>query len=123
MKLKFIADVHISPTTVNELQQAGIEIKRITDKLPASASDEQIIDLAIKENAIIITQDLDFSDLIVQSGLTKPSVISIRINKPIPNRVTDILINLLPKITEELSKGCIVSVSETRFRIRQLPVN
>jgi|YelNatPaOPRAMG01_1025707.scaffolds.fasta_scaffold152301_1 predicted nuclease of predicted toxin-antitoxin system len=59
MKLKFIADIHISPLTVKALQDKGYNI---TDKLPANASDREIIImLAYKEKAVIITQDLDFS--------------------------------------------------------------
>lgn len=98
MKLKFLADVNISPSTVNDLQKSGINIKRITDVLPATASDEEIINLSIKEGAIIVTQDLDFSDLIVQSSLAKPSVICMRLNSPLPRFVSKILINLIPKI-------------------------
>lgn len=60
MKINFIADVHISPLTVKELQKAGHTITRVTDKLPSTASDSEIIQLANKEQAVIITQDLDF---------------------------------------------------------------
>jgi predicted nuclease of predicted toxin-antitoxin system len=121
-KIKFIADVHISPLTIERLEKNGYDIQRITEFLSPRAGDEEIINLSIEKNAVIITQDLDFSNLIVQHGLTKPSVISIRIEKPIPKKVAKILLELLPKIEEELLKGCIVSVDDNQFRIRQLPV-
>ena len=47
MKLKFIADIHISPLTVTELKQSGHEINRITDVLSASATDKQIVEYAV----------------------------------------------------------------------------
>lgn len=121
-KIKFIADIHISPLTIESLENSGYDIQRITEFLSASAEDEEIINLSIEKNAVIITQDLDFSNLVVQHGLTKPSVISIRIEKPIPKKVTKILLELLPKIEEELLQGCIVSVDDIQFRIRKLPV-
>ena len=60
MNLKFIADIHISPKTVIDLKKSGYQIIRITDKLALTTSDEDIVKYAIKENSIIITQDLDF---------------------------------------------------------------
>lgn len=61
MKIKFIADMHISPLTVGDLQKAGYDIIRVTEKLPATASDVEIVRLAYQEKAAVITQDLDFS--------------------------------------------------------------
>jgi predicted nuclease of predicted toxin-antitoxin system len=70
MKSKFIADIHISPLTVNELQKKGYNIIRVTDKLPATTSDKEIVELAYQEKAVIITQDLDFSAIIARADLT-----------------------------------------------------
>ncbi len=123
INIKFIADVHISPITITELRNSGYNINRITDFLPATTTDQEIISFAIEVDAVIITQDLDFSSIVVQSGLNKPSVISIRIIKPHPSKVTKILKELLPRIKEDLLRGCIVSVNENQFRIRELPMN
>ncbi len=120
--IKFIADIHISPLTTADLIGNGFDIQRVSEFLSPTAEDEEIINLAIQKNAVLITQDLDFSNLIVQRGLIKPSVISLRIEKPTPQRVTEILTNLLPQISEDLLAGCIVSVDDNQFRIRQLPV-
>jgi len=43
MKSKFIADIHISPLTIKELQKKGYDIIRVTDKLPATSLDKEII--------------------------------------------------------------------------------
>ncbi len=122
MILKYLADVNISPKTVGGLHNSGYEIYRVTKFLSATASDNEIIELAITENFVIITQDLDFSDLIVLRGLNKPSIISLRIDYQTPENVKKIIEKLLPEIEGELKEGCIVSVEESRFRIRKLPV-
>jgi len=85
MQLRFIADMHISPLTVKELQKNGYDIIRVTDKLPATASDTEIVQLASEEQAVIITQDLDFSAIVAQSGLSRPSVISLRVANARPH--------------------------------------
>lgn len=120
MKLKFIADVHISPLTVKELQKAGYTITRVTDKLPSTASDSEIILLASKEQAVIITQDLDFSAIIVQGGHDSPSVISLRVTDAKPGTITRILLNVLPSIEAFIAKGAIVSIDEYGYRVKKI---
>jgi predicted nuclease of predicted toxin-antitoxin system len=121
MQSKFIADIHISPLTVKELQKKGYDIIRVTDKLPATSLDKEIIQLAYQEKAVIITQDLDFSAIIAQSGLNGPSVISLRVANAKPDIITRILITVLPLIETELREGAIVSIDEKEYRIKKLP--
>ena len=122
MKLKFIADIHISPLTVRALQNKGYDVVRITDKLPATASDKEIIQLAHQEKTVIITQDLDFSAIIAQSGLDGPSVVSLRVANAKPDIITRILITVLPLIEADLIEGAIISIDEKEYRVKKLPV-
>ncbi len=122
MKLKFIADIHISPLTVKALQNKGYNIIRVTDKLPATASDKEIIQLAHKEKAAIITQDLDFSAIIAQSGFNNPSVISLRVANAKPDVITRLLATVLPLIETDLEEGAVVSIDEKEYRIKKLPI-
>lgn len=122
MKLKFIADIHISPLTVEALRKKGYDIVRITDKLPSTASDKEIILLAHQERAAIITQDLDFSAIIAQSGLNGPSIISLRLDNAKPDVISRLLVTVLPLIETELSEGAIISINEKEYRVKRLPV-
>lgn len=122
MKLKLIADMHISPITVAELQASGYQIRRMTEYLSAYASDIEIVELARREEAIIVTQDLDFSALVAQSGLNGPSVVSLRAGDAKPQVISKILKTALPQIEADLIEGAIVSVEETQFRVRKLPI-
>ena len=122
MKLKFIADVHISPQTVAYLRASGYQIKRVTDYLSAKASDQEIVELARREQAVVITQDLDFSALVAQSGFRQPSVISLRVENAKPTVITGILKTVLPLIEADLVSGAIISVGEMQFRVRRLPI-
>lgn len=122
MKLKFIADIHISPLTVKALQNKGYDIVRITDKLPATASDKEIIQLAHNEKAVIITQDLDFSAIVAQSNLNGPSVVSLQVADAKPTIITRILITMLPLIEADLIEGAIISIDEKEYRIKKLPI-
>jgi len=120
--MKFIADIHISPQTIESLVKRGYIINRVNDFISFSAKDEEILDLALREESTIITQDLDFSSLLAKRGMSKPSVITLRINIVRPDRVTKILEMILPQIESELNSGSIVIVEEDRIRIRKLPI-
>lgn len=122
MKLKMLADLHISPITVSALQECGYQISRVTEFLSATASDSEIVELAIQKESAIITQDFDFSAIIAQSGLNRPSVISLRVGNAKPQTITNIMKSILPQIENDLLKGAIVSVEETEFRVRKLPI-
>lgn len=122
MMLKFIADVHISPITVSTLQEAGYQIRRVTDFIPANSSDKKIVELAIQQASVIVTQDLDFSAIIAQSGMVRPSVVSLRVGNAKPETIARILATILPQIEKDLIDGSIVSIEETEFRVRKLPI-
>ena len=123
MRPKLLADIHISPLTVAEIRAIGYEIHRVSDFISASATDAKIIELAILERAAIITQDLDFSALVAQSGLNKPSIVSLRVSDAKPRRIATILKTVLPQIESDLREGAIVSIEETEYRIRKLPIS
>jgi predicted nuclease of predicted toxin-antitoxin system len=53
--LRFIAGVHISPSTVVALKLNRYDIIRTIDLLSATAADVDILELARVENRIVIT--------------------------------------------------------------------
>ena len=121
--MKLIADVHISPLTVAEIRGLGNDIQRVTEFLASDATDMEIIELARRKDAVIVTQDLDFSALIAKDGLSLPSVISLRVGDAKPTTISNILISILPLIKKDLEEGAIVSVEEEKFRVRKLPIS
>lgn len=66
--VRFLADVNLSPLTVTAPAKDGMDIARVSDVLPANASDETILDLARREERVVITQDMDFSALLALGG-------------------------------------------------------
>lgn len=121
-ELRYLADIHISPITVEALQASGVTIQRAANVLSPRAKDSEIVTLARLQDWIILTQDLDFSALVARSGETRPSVISLRLQDASPARVTQLLLSILPSLQKDLVQGAIVSIDEGGIRIRMLPV-
>lgn len=78
--MKILADMHISPVTVQFLRDLGHDVVRVNEILPPDTSDKIIVETAIKNKQAILTQDLDFSEIITFSGITCPSLISLRLS-------------------------------------------
>ena len=120
--LRLLANMNISPETVNALQEKGLDIVRVSQILPVTSSDAEILDFARRENRVVVTQDLDFSALLALGGFDRPSVITMRMTVSDPAAITQKLLELLPEIQDMLAKGCAVSVDDYSFRIRWLPI-
>ena len=78
--MRILADVHISPRTVELLRSLGHDAVRVSDALSPGAADEEIVAEAIRDQRVILTQDLAFTAIVALSGLNAPSVISLRLN-------------------------------------------
>lgn len=59
--MRFVADMHISPLTVDALNAASYHTVRVDAILPQTVPDSEIIEAARRRGAAIITFDLDFS--------------------------------------------------------------
>jgi predicted nuclease of predicted toxin-antitoxin system len=120
--IRLLADVHISPKTVGDLQKQGYEIMRSSEFLPANAPDINILEFARTENWIVLTQDLDFSMLVALSRYSQPSLITLRLSSAKPDIVTQKLLDVLPQIEEALQEGSAITIQDESIRIRKLPV-
>lgn len=120
--LCLLADVHISPLTVADLNLQGYDTVRTTDLLPANAADVEILELARMEGRVVLTQDLDFSMLVALSNHKLPSLITLRLSSAKPDLITQKLLDILPFVETELKEGAAVTVSDDSVRIRQLPI-
>lgn len=117
-----LADLNISPITVKALILEGWDVVRVTERLPARASDRTILNLAREEGRAIITQDLDFSTLLALSGQDRPSLVTLRMEDTAPEAVTRKLLEISPLLEEVLPEGVAVTVEDDSVRVRKLPV-
>jgi len=120
--IRLLADVHISPKTVSDLQKQGYEIIRSSEVLPVNAPDINILEFARTDNWVVLTQDLDFSMLVALSRYSQPSLITLRLSSAKTDIVTQKLLDVLPQIEEALQEGSAITIQDDSIRIRKLPV-
>ena len=66
--MRFLADMGISPRTVEFLRDAGHDAVHLLDRGLHELGDPDILQLAREEERILLVHDLDFSDLVAASG-------------------------------------------------------
>jgi predicted nuclease of predicted toxin-antitoxin system len=121
--LRYLADMNISPRTVEALRQRGLDIVRVSSLLPADAPDSEILRRARQEDRVVVTQDLDFSALLALGGCRRPSLVTLRLSLADPDTVTARLQQVLPHIERALQRGSAVTVDDRVVRVRNLPIH
>jgi predicted nuclease of predicted toxin-antitoxin system len=79
-----------------------------------------IVEWAVKEDRIIITQDTDYGTLIVPSGRLRPSVILFRMRDGQPSTQIRLLGMYMPQVQASLEAGAIVVIGDAAIRVRML---
>jgi len=114
--------MNISPLTLEQLRTLGWNIIRVSEVMEKGSKDIDILIYAQKYNKVVITQDLDFSNLLALSGYTKPSLINLRLENPRPDLVSAHIIDVVSVMEKELEEGVVVTVDETSARYKNLPI-
>jgi len=120
--IRLLANMNISPKTVETLRERGWDIVRVSQFLPKNASDQDILSFARREGRVVVTQDLDFSALLALGGHKDPSLITLRLTASDPETIARRLLEILPQFESVLREGCAIVVEDTTVRARKLPI-
>jgi predicted nuclease of predicted toxin-antitoxin system len=121
-KVGFLANMNISPVTVEALRNHGWDIIRVSEVMDEKSKDIDVLVYAQKQNRVVITQDLDFSQILALRGYAKPSLINLRFENARPDFVTARIIDVVASMEKELEDGVVVTVDETSARYKNLPI-
>lgn len=120
--MKFLADMGISYRSVNYLSNLGYDALHLSELGAIEKEDADILAQARLDGRVVLTNDLDFGDLLALSGASLPSVVIFRLQDMTAENVNRHLDDILTRYMAALHDGVIISVSEKRIRIRKLPV-
>jgi len=120
--MRFLLDANHSKRTCQYLRLLGHDAVHCTERLPPSADDTQVLQLARAEQRVIITSDRDFGRLVALSEESGPSIITFNMSTYRPEIVNARLGAALPQIESDLAHGALVMVTDTRVRVRRLPI-
>ena len=112
----------ISPETVSWLRSQGHDAIHLHEKELDRLTDPEILERARREARVLLTHDLDFSQLLALSGAALPSVIVFRLADMRPESVNRHLEQVLQQAQDDLAQGAVISVREGQIRVHRLPI-
>ncbi len=120
--MRFLLDVNIPPKLGRLLEKEGHQYRSLIEMQKKTLSDVEIVELARRNEEIILTHDLDFGQILAFSGEAYPSVIIFRISKVNALLFFSLLVENLEMISNDLQRGAIVIFKHNSIRIRRLPM-
>jgi len=120
--LRFLIDEALSPRIAESLQASGYDAVHVRDVRMRGKPDRQILLFARQSNRTIITQDTDFGALLAAERAIRPSVIRLRMRDGRPAGHADRILEVVPRVANDIACGSAVVVTEGRVRVRRLPI-
>ena len=120
--MRFLCDMGISRKVSGWLRTQGHESSHLGEEGLARLPNGQIFAKAIAENRVVLTFDLDFGEIAALAGDRFASVVVFRLQNTRADHVIERLAAVLENGMDALNEGAIVTVEETRLRIRRLPL-
>jgi predicted nuclease of predicted toxin-antitoxin system len=120
--MRFLLDMGISVGVAAALRELGHEATHLDESGLGRLSDAEVLRRAETEQAVVVTHDLDFADLLASGAAKLPSVILFRLRDMRPANVFARLEAVIKHHAAQLRVGAIVSVAESQIRIRSLPI-
>ncbi len=75
--MRFLADESRDFAVVRALKSAGFDVTAVRDAMPG-AEDVEVIEMAVRESRVLLTEDKDFGQLVFASSAQSSGVVLIR---------------------------------------------
>jgi len=118
--MKLVADESVDFAVVENLRNEGHEVTYIAELSP-SISDDEVLRIALEREAVLITADKDFGELIFRLGRAHQGVILIRLAGIPTQTKADIVARALSDHRDNIPGAfSVLSPGSLRIRPRQL---
>lgn len=120
--MKLLVDMNLSPEWAAVLTQAGWEAVHWSQVGNPRADDAEIMAWARQNSCVVFTHDLDFGSMLALTQADGPSVIQVRTQDVTPAATGKLVAAALRQFEQELEKGALIVLDESRARARVLPL-
>jgi len=115
--VKFLVDECTGTSVVDCLRDEGHDVVAVVDVMP-EADDTEVLDHAVSEGRIVVTNDKDFGELVYRSGWEHRGVVLLRLRDERAENKVRIIKIVLTQVGERLRNHCVVA-AETGIRVRE----
>ena len=121
--MNVLVDMNLSPQWCGVLKEQGFQCVHWSEVGNPGADDAVLMQWALRNEYIVLTQDLDFGAILAATQANAPSVVQIRTQDVLPSAMKTRLLKILRKYEAELSAGTLIIVDENKSRVRILPLS
>ena len=118
--MRFLADESCDFSVVRALRAAGHDVVAVAE-VALGAPDEVVIERALSDRRILLTEDKDFGQLVFASASASPGVVFIRYPAAARRTLPTAVLDLIGKYGDHLA-GCFVVLQPSRVRISRSDV-
>lgn len=115
--IKFVLDVGVGKKVESYLRDAGYEVISILDENP-SMKDNDILIIAVRENAMVVTMDKDFGELVFREQQFHSGVLLLRLEDATGEEKAAVVKHILENYEAEIN-GNFCVFQNGKLRIRQ----
>lgn len=122
MALRFLADHCVSSATIQILREGNHEVLRLRDVLPVESSDAIVLAKAQEIDAVLISLDGDFADIINYPPKDFKGIIALQMrNHPeiLPRLLARLMAYIDSQPAMEHYRGKLILIEADRIRVRQ----
>lgn len=120
--MKILVDMNLSPSWVPVLKDAGFEAVHWSQIGDPKATDRVIMAYARTHGYVVFTHDLDFGAILAATQAQAPGVVRVRTQNVAPGFLAMTVISMLSQCRRHLERGALVSLDDSRRRVKILPI-
>ena len=116
--MRFLADESCDGALVRAMREAGHDVTSVRDTM-RGATDRSVLDAALNEQRLLLTEDKDFGELVFAAGASALGVLLLRYPAAARLRLARRVIDYVTVRATELV-GSFVVIGPSRARIKRL---
>jgi predicted nuclease of predicted toxin-antitoxin system len=116
--VKLLIDADLPYSLGRELGARGHDVFDARGLLPQPAPDEMVYQRAVQDGRILLTRDLDFSNILRFQPKAPVGIVILRLRMLSPAEVLTSVENLFKQLTQQQLQGAITIVQPGRYRRR-----
>lgn len=121
--MRLLIDMNLTPRWVDFLREAGHETVHWSSVGANSAGDDEICGYARQHSYVLLTNDLDFPQILAHTKESTPSVLLLRGEPLVPEMRGSALLQALRDCEAEIEMGAVVTLDwSDKPRARVLPL-
>jgi predicted nuclease of predicted toxin-antitoxin system len=120
--MRLLVDMNLSPDWVPLLKSRDWEAVHGSSLGRGNEPDPDLLAWARANNHIVLTQDLDFSQILYATAESGPSVVLLRMDNEFDPAARRYVCAASNQAEEALTQGALLTISPKRARLRRLPI-